>query len=77
MSVFLILLGNTPNKLNSPGGLYFDEANGDLYISNSASACSTVMKWQKGAPNGTYIAGFPTSAGNNASQLYYSIGYHT
>ncbi|UJR07304.1 hypothetical protein I4U23_011592 [Adineta vaga] len=41
--------GNTTDKLASPSGIYYDESNQDLYIANSATATSTVMKWRVGA----------------------------
>ncbi|CAF0846744.1 unnamed protein product [Adineta steineri] len=61
--------GNTTSKLSSPAGLVYDEANQDLYIANSATATSTVMKWHVGDPNATVIAGISGSPGNSTTQL--------
>ena len=63
-----VLLGVTANRLSSPAGLYYDEANQNLYIANSGSA-ATVVKWRIGDTNGTVIAGFPGSAGSSSSRL--------
>ena len=67
--LFCSLLGPQPNKLSSPSGLYYDEANQDLYIANSGSTGATVMRWRVGALNGTVIAGIPGTTGSNSSQL--------
>ena len=66
-------IGLTLNKLFYPAGLYYDEANQDLYISNSGSA-ATVMKWHAGALSGTVLAGSPGAAGSNSSQLNAPMG---
>lgn len=54
--------GNSPNQLNSPVGLYFDEANSALYISNYFG--HSITRWKIGDSTGTFIAG---SAGQNGS----------
>ncbi|CAF3668965.1 unnamed protein product, partial [Rotaria sp. Silwood1] len=60
--------GSTTNLLSGPTGLYYDEANQNLYISNSNTG-ATVMKWQVGASNGTIMAGLAGSPGSSSSQL--------
>ncbi|CAF1096845.1 unnamed protein product [Adineta steineri] len=47
--------GNLPNQLNDPVGLYFDELNNDLYISNYLG--HSITKWKIGELQGTFIAG--------------------
>ena len=72
--IFLLLLsGTTTNKLSTPVGLYFDEINQNLYITNTGSSDS-VMRWRLGDSNGTIIAGIPGSTGSNANQLNYPMG---
>ncbi|CAF0846669.1 unnamed protein product [Adineta steineri] len=66
--------GNTTSKLSSPAGLVYDEANQDLYIANSATATSTVMKWHIGDQNATVIAGTSGSPGNSTTQLNTPLG---
>ena len=61
------LLGYTPDKLYGPIGLYYDEINQDLYISNSGAF--TIMKWHIGDTNGTVIAGVSGVSGSNATLL--------
>ncbi|CAF4427910.1 unnamed protein product, partial [Adineta steineri] len=65
---------NTTSKLSSPAGLVYDEANQDLYIANSATATSTVMKWHIGDQNATVIAGTSGSPGNSTTQLNTPLG---
>ena len=64
---YFLLLGYTPNKLYSPVGLYYDEINQDLYISNEGA--HTIMKWHIGDTNGTVIAGVSGVLGSNATLL--------
>lgn len=66
-------LGNMPSRLSQPTGLYYDESNENLYIANSG-ASDNVIRWHIGDPNGTFIAGLPTSSGGNASQLLNPAG---
>ncbi|CAF3946015.1 unnamed protein product [Adineta steineri] len=66
--------GNITTKLASPAGLVYDEANQDLYIANSATATSTVMKWHVGSSSGTVIAGTAGSPGSSATQLSSPMG---
>ncbi|CAF1278186.1 unnamed protein product [Adineta steineri] len=66
--------GNTTAKLASPAGLVYDETNQDLYIANSATATSTVMKWHVGSSSGTVIAGTAGSPGSTATQLSSPMG---
>lgn len=76
-SFFLFCLfwsGSTTNKLSSPAGLYYDETNQDLYISNSGSTGSTVMRWHVGDSNGTVIAGLSGVSGSNSSELSSPMG---
>lgn len=61
-------LGSTTSQLSSPTGLYYDEANQELYIANYGSS-ATVMKWAVGASNGTIVAGVLGSPGSSATQL--------
>jgi DNA-binding beta-propeller fold protein YncE len=68
------LLGNGTNRLSSPAGLYYDEANQDLYIANSATTTSTVLRWRVGDSNGTVVAGVPGVPGNNSTQLKSPMG---
>ncbi|CAF0796436.1 unnamed protein product [Adineta steineri] len=65
---------STTNKLASPAGLVYDEANQDLYIANSATATSTVMKWHVGDSSATVIAGTSASPGNSTTQLNSPMG---
>ncbi|CAF0817290.1 unnamed protein product [Rotaria sordida] len=60
--------GSTTNLLSGPTGLYYDEANQNLYISNTGST-NTVMKWRVGDSNGTIVAGLAGSSGSSSSQL--------
>ncbi|CAF1487521.1 unnamed protein product, partial [Adineta steineri] len=71
---FTASAGNTTNKLASPAGLYYDEANQDLYIANSATSTSTVMKWHVGDLNGTVVAGLAGTYGSTATQLKSPMG---
>lgn len=49
-------------------GIYYDEMNQNLYISNARIA-STVLRWRIGDSNGTVVAGLPGSPGSNSNQL--------
>ncbi|CAF3195819.1 unnamed protein product [Rotaria socialis] len=60
-------MGLTTNLLYSPAGLYYDEANQDLYIANNGA--STVVKWKAGASNGTIVAGVSGSVGSSTNKL--------
>lgn len=66
--------GNATNKLAYPAGLYYDESNQDLYIANSATATSTVMRWRVGDSNGTVIAGVAGVPGSASNQLKSPMG---
>ncbi|CAF4126992.1 unnamed protein product, partial [Adineta steineri] len=66
--------GSTTNKLASPAGLVYDETNQDLYIANSATSTSTVMKWHVGDSSATVIAGTSGSPGNSTTQLNSPMG---
>ena len=68
------MIGATLTSLNSPAGLYYDEASRDLYIANSGSSSATVMKWRVGATSGTVVAGLLGVAGNSSSQLSSPMG---
>jgi sugar lactone lactonase YvrE len=59
--------GNSPNQLNDPVGLYFDEPNNDLYISNYLG--HSIMKWKIGETQGTFIAGIVGQNGPSSTQL--------
>ncbi|UJR12107.1 hypothetical protein I4U23_016285 [Adineta vaga] len=61
--------GNSTDKLASPSGLYYDEANQDLYIVNSATSTSSVMRWKVGDSTGTVLAGVSGTYGNTTNQL--------
>lgn len=74
MCLIVIFIGNTTDKLSSPAGLYYDESTQDLYIVNSASSTSTVMKWTVGQSSGTIIAGNPARNGTNSSILSSPMG---
>ena len=65
-------LGHTSDRLYNPTGLYYDEINQDLYISNLNS--DTIMRWHIGDTNGTVIAGVPGVSGSNVTLLYYPYG---
>lgn len=69
--------GNTTDKLSSPAGLYYDEANDYLYIANSAASTSTVMRWRPGAPNGTVVAGVAGIYGSTSTLLRLPTGITT
>ena len=60
--------------MSSPAGLYYDEANQDLYISNSGSTGATVVKWRVGSSTGTVLAGTAGSAGSTSTQLSAPMG---
>ncbi|CAF3702625.1 unnamed protein product [Rotaria sp. Silwood1] len=59
--------GNLPNQLNDPVGLYFDELNNDLYISNYLG--HSITKWKIGETQGTFIAGTPGQSGTSSTQF--------
>ncbi|CAF5033033.1 unnamed protein product, partial [Rotaria magnacalcarata] len=65
--------GLNPYQLNSPTGLYYDEQNQILYISNEAS--HSITQWVLGSyePHNIY-AGIPGRPGNSAAQLFYPEG---
>ncbi|CAF3718670.1 unnamed protein product [Rotaria socialis] len=65
--------GLNPYQLNSPTGLYYDEQNQILYISNEAS--HSITQWVLGSyePRNIY-AGIPGRPGNSAAQLFYPEG---
>ena len=65
-------LGSALNTLHTPTGIFYDEQNQDLYISNNGA--STVLKWRVGAPNGTIVAGIMGSIGFSQNQLNDSTG---
>ncbi|CAF4458275.1 unnamed protein product, partial [Rotaria sp. Silwood2] len=60
--------GDLPNQLNDPVGLYFDEPNNDLYISNYLG--HSITKWKIGETAGTFIAGTPGKNGTSSTQFY-------
>ncbi|CAF1203453.1 unnamed protein product [Adineta steineri] len=66
--------GNITSKLASPAGLVYDTLNQDLYIANSATATSTVLKWHIGDHNATVVAGTAGSPGNSSTQLSSPMG---
>jgi len=67
-SFFLVSsIGATTSQLNEPAGLYYDEVNQNLYISNAAAY--TVMRWRAGASNGTILAGVAGTSGSIPSEL--------
>ncbi|CAF1105306.1 unnamed protein product [Adineta steineri] len=66
--------GNITSKLASPAGLVYDALNQDLYIANSATSTSTVLKWHIGDHNATVVAGTPGSPGNSSTQLSSPMG---
>jgi DNA-binding beta-propeller fold protein YncE len=69
-SFFLVSsIGSSTSQLSQPTGLYYDEVNQNLYISNANAY--TVMRWQAGASNGTILAGLAGTSGSN------SIGLNT
>ncbi|CAF1487346.1 unnamed protein product [Rotaria sordida] len=61
--------GLNPYQLNNPNGLYLDESNQILYISNEES--HSITQWVIGdyEPRNIY-AGIPGRSGNSAVQLY-------
>ncbi|CAF3920355.1 unnamed protein product [Rotaria sordida] len=60
--------GLNPNQLNNPTGIYLDEPNNTLYISNEES--HSVTQWQMNAyGNKNIYAGIPGRPGNSAVQL--------
>jgi sugar lactone lactonase YvrE len=59
--------GNSPNQLNDPVGLDFDEPNNDLYISNYLG--HSITKWKIGDTQGTFIAGTVGQNGNSSTQF--------
>ncbi|CAF0960958.1 unnamed protein product [Rotaria sordida] len=60
--------GDLPNQLNDPVGLYFDESNNDLYISNYLG--HSITKWKIGEKQGTFIAGTPGKNGTSSTQFF-------
>ena len=70
-----LLLGSAPDNLDYPSGLYYDEINQDLYISNG-SVAYTIMRWHIGDTNGTVIAGVSGVQGSNATLLISSTRNH-
>ncbi len=70
--LFVSSIGSTTYQLSAPAGLYYDEVNQNLYISNTNSG--TVMRWQVGASNGTIVAGLAGNSGSNSSQLNFPSG---
>jgi len=67
-SFFLVSsIGSTTSQLSQPAGLYYDEVNQNLYISNAGS--HTVMRWRAGASNGTILAGVAGTSGSTPSEL--------
>ncbi|CAF2873411.1 unnamed protein product [Rotaria sp. Silwood2] len=65
--------GLNPYQLNGPTGLYYDEQNQILYISNEQS--HSITQWVLGSyePRNIY-AGIPGRPGNSAAQLFYPEG---
>ena len=61
------------DQLNGPTGLYYDEQNQILYISNEQS--HSITQWVLGSyePHNVY-AGIPGRPGNGAAQLFYPEG---
>ncbi len=64
---FVSSIGSTTYQLSAPAGLYYDEVNQNLYISNLGS--HIVMKWRVGASNGTIVAGLAGNLGSTSIQL--------
>lgn len=71
--LFRLYIDITVDKLYGPHGLYFDETNQNLYISNYYSA-ATVFKWPIGSSVGTIIAGTAGSAGSTSTELNGPMG---
>ncbi|CAF3936938.1 unnamed protein product, partial [Rotaria sordida] len=65
--------GLNPYQLNGPTGLYYDEKNQILYISNEQS--HSITQWVLGdyEPRNIY-AGIPGRPGNSAAQLFFPEG---
>ncbi|CAF4683861.1 unnamed protein product, partial [Rotaria sp. Silwood1] len=65
--------GLNPYQLNGPTGLYYDEQNQILYLSNEQS--HSITQWVLGdyEPRNIY-AGIPGRSGNSAAQLFYPEG---
>ena len=59
--------GNSPNQLNDPVGLYFDEPNNNLYISNYLG--HSIIKWKIGETQGTFIAGIVGQNGISSTEF--------
>lgn len=75
MKCFLsfLSLGLTANRLLSPIGLYYDEMNQNLYISNAGNA-ATVARWRIGDGSGTFVAGSSGNPGSSSSRLSFPAG---
>ncbi|CAF1492788.1 unnamed protein product, partial [Didymodactylos carnosus] len=63
------IAGNNTNQLNLPWGLYVDETNSLLYVSNSGG--NTVAKWSIGSSTGTFLVG---PSGLNSTLLNHPLG---
>ena len=59
--------GNVQNQLNDPVGLYFDELNNVLYISNYLG--NSITKWKIGDTQGTFIHGTAGQNGTSSTQF--------
>lgn len=65
--------GINPYQLNKPAGLYLDETNQILYITNEDS--HSVTQWIIGDyENRNIYAGIPSRPGNSSAQLFYPQG---
>lgn len=66
-------VGNNPDQLYGPHGVAVNNANGDLYVSDTQN--SRVMKWTPGSTFGVVVAG-GNGVGSNLNQLATPVGIY-